>query len=83
MLVRMALKSRWWWCKGSWDDLNYVWMQLKSKRAMEMIKSNLKESSPKTVDTKGSTTTTAAEISDSETLSTKANTEIDGGLSTS
>lgn len=80
MLVRMALKSRWWWCKGTWDDFNFVWMQLKSKRAMEMIKNNNKEATPKGITT---AIGTSGEMSDSETLSTKANTEIDGGLSTS
>lgn len=71
MLVRMALKQRWWWCKGTWEDYNFVWMQLKSKKALEAIKS-LKEGIKE-----------FSEISDSETLSTKANTEIDGGVSIS
>lgn len=42
ILIRMCLKQRWWWTKGSWEDFNFIWTQSKSKIAMEEIKPNKK-----------------------------------------
>ena len=34
ILVRMALKQRWWWTNGDWEDFNFAWTQCRSRRAI-------------------------------------------------
>lgn len=42
ILVRAALKTRFWWSKGdfdNWSDYNFMWTQWKSNRIVDQIKS--------------------------------------------
>ena len=41
MLVRAALKSRFWWSMGdfdTWSDFNFLWTQWKSNKILDCIK---------------------------------------------